>query len=68
MHFKKFRASEPNKIWVDKGSANRTKYWLIKGSEFCNSLFQKQLKDNHIEMYSTHNKGKSVAAERFIRT
>ena len=26
------------------------------------------LQDNHIEMYLTHNEGKSVAAERFIRT
>ena len=26
------------------------------------------LKDNRIEMYSTHNKGKSVVAERFIKT
>ena len=26
------------------------------------------LQDNDIEMYSTHNKGKSVVAERFIRT
>ena len=25
------------------------------------------LQDNDIEMYSTHNKGKSVVAERFIR-
>ena len=25
-------------------------------------------KKNDIEMYSTHNKGKSVATERFIRT
>ena len=24
--------------------------------------------DNDIEMYSTHNKGKSVTAEKFIRT
>ena len=38
-----------------------------KGSEFCNSSF-KCLKDNDIEMYSTHNEGISVAAERFIRT
>ena len=45
-----------NKIWVDKGS------------EFYNSNFKKWLKDNKIEMYSTHNEGKSVAAERFIRT
>ena len=26
------------------------------------------LQDNDIKMYSTHSKGKSVVAERFIRT
>ena len=26
------------------------------------------LQDNNVEMHSAHNKGKSVAAERFIRT
>ena len=45
---------KPNKIWVDQGS------------EFCNNLFKKWLKDNDISMYSTHNEGKSVIAERFI--
>ena len=38
-----------------------------KGSESYNSFFKKWLKDNGIEMYSTHNEGKSVVAERFIR-
>ena len=47
---------KPNKIWVDKGS------------EFHNSSFKKWLKDNVIEMYSIHNEGKSVVAERLIRT
>ena len=47
---------KPNKIWVDHGS------------EFYNSVFKKFLKDNDIEMYSTHNEVKSVVAERFIRT
>ena len=47
---------KPNKIWVDKGS------------EFYNSSFKKWLKDNDIEMYSTHNEEKSAVAERFIRT
>ena len=47
---------KPNKILVDQGS------------EFYNSPFKKWLKGNHIEMYSTHNEGKSVVAERFIRT
>ena len=47
---------KPNKIWVDKGS------------EFYNSSFKKWLRDNNTEMYSTNNEGKSVVAERFIRT
>ena len=45
-----------NKIWVDKGSG------------FYNNSFKKWLEDNDIEMYSIHNEGKSVVAERFIRT
>ena len=47
---------KPNKTWVDKGG------------EFYNSSFKKWLKDNDIEMHSIHNEGKSVVAERFIRT
>ena len=39
-----------------------------QGSESYNTHFKKWLKDNNIEMYSTHNEGKSVVAERFIRT
>ena len=47
---------------------NQKKIWLDKGSAFYNSSFKKWLKDNDIEMYSIHNEGKSVVAERFIRT
>ena len=47
---------KPNKIWVDHGS------------EFCNNKFKSFLKQNDIEMYSTHFEGKSVVAERFIKT
>ena len=39
-----------------------------KGSEFYNSSFKKWLQYNGIVMYSTHNEGKSVVAERSIRT
>ena len=46
---------KPNKIWVDQGS------------EFYNT-FKKFLKTNNIELYSTFNEGKSVVAQRFIRT
>ena len=42
--------------------------WVDKGSEFYNNCFKKWLKDDDIEMYSTHNEGKSVVAEIFIRT
>ena len=47
--------SKPNKIWVDHGS------------EFYNK-FNKFLKENDIEIYSTFNEGKSVAVETFITT
>ena len=33
-----------------------------------NSSFEKWLKDNDIEMHSTHNEGKFVVTERSIRT
>ena len=42
--------------------------WVDKGSEFYNNSFKKWLQDNDITMYSTYNEGKSVAAERLIRT
>ena len=49
------KGRKPNKIWVDQGG------------EFY-KLFNRFLKINNIEMYSTYNEGKSVVAERFIRT
>ena len=36
--------------------------------EFYNNSFKDFLKINNTEMYSTYNEGKSVIAERFIRT
>ena len=47
---------KPNEIWLDKGS------------EFYNNSFKKWLGDIVIEIYSANNEGKSVIAERFIRT
>ena len=47
---------KPNKIWVDKGG------------EFYNNSFKEWLQNNDIAIYSTHNKGKCIVAERFIRT
>ena len=59
MHLKKNLSNsnrKPNKIWVDQGS------------EFYNKSFKDFLKINNIGMYSTYNEGKSVVAERFIKT
>ena len=47
---------KPNKIWVDKAS------------DFYNRSIDQWLEKNAIEMYSRHNEGKFVIAERFIRT
>ena len=47
---------KPNKKWVDQEG------------EFYNNAFKKWFSDNDIITYSTYNEGKSVAAERFIRT
>ena len=50
------KGRKPNKIWVDQGS------------EFYNNLFKRFPKKINIEIYSTFNEGKSVVADRFIRT
>ena len=47
---------KPNKIWVDKGS------------EFYNGSMKSWLEKSAIGMYSTHNEGKSVVAERFTKS
>ena len=47
---------KPKKIWVDQRG------------EFYNHVFKKWLSDNDTIVYSTFNEGKSVVAERFIRT
>ena len=39
-----------------------------QGSEFYNKSFKKMSQDNDIKMYSTFSEGKSVVAEKFIRT
>ena len=44
------KKQKPNKIWVDKGS------------KFYNRSMKSFLQNSNIEMYSTHNEGKSVVA------
>ena len=53
---------------LDDSKRKPNKRWVDKGSEFYNRSMKSWLQDNDIAMYSTHNKGKSAVAERFIRT
>ena len=47
---------KPNKIWIDKGT------------EYYNRSIELWLEKNIVTRYSTHNEGKSVVPQRFIRT
>ena len=47
---------KPNKVLVDKDR------------EFYNRSMKSWLQENDVEMYSTHNEGKSVVAKGFIKT
>ena len=51
-----------------ESNGKTNKIWVDKGSEFYNKSIKPWLEDNGIEMYSTRIEGKSVIAERFIRT
>ena len=53
---------------LDDSKRKPDKIWVYKGSRFYNNSFKKWIKENDIEMYSTNNEGKSVIAERCIRT
>ena len=56
-----------NKI-IKQPERKSNKIWVDQGGEFYNSVSKKWLSDNDIIMYSTYNEGKSVVAEKFIRT
>ena len=53
---------------IKQSNKKPNKIWVVQGSEFYNRDFKKWLSSNNIIMYSTYNEGKSVVAERFIRT
>ena len=53
---------------LDKSKRKPNKIWVDQRSEFYNSFLKELLGNNDIVMYSTYNEGKSVVAERFIRT
>ena len=53
---------------LDKSNRKPNKIWVNIVSEFYNRSMKSWLQDNNIEMYSTHNEGKSVIVERFFKT
>ena len=52
----------------DESNHKPTKILVVKSSGFYNRSRKSFLQSNVIEMYSTHNEGKSVIAKRFMRT
>ena len=53
---------------IRKKNKKTNKIWVDQGSEFYNKSIKSWLEKNDIEMYSTHNEGRSVVAERLVRT
>ena len=53
---------------LNESNRKRNKLWVDKGSEFYKRSKKSFLQNNDIEMHSTHNEGKSIIAERFLRT
>ena len=53
---------------VNDSNCKPNKFWVDQGRDFLNKLMQEWVDNNDILMYSTHNEGKLVIAERFIKT
>ena len=53
---------------LDESRRKPNKIWVNRGCESYNRSIKSWLEENGMEMYSTHNEGKFIVAERFIRT
>ena len=53
---------------VNESNHKPTKLWVLQGREFYKKLVQEWLDSSNILVYSKHNEGKSVIAERLIKT
>ena len=53
---------------VNKSKHKPNKLWVDQRREIFYNLMQRWLEDDDILMYSNHNEGKSVVAERCIKT
>ena len=52
---------------LDKSNRKPNKICVDKGTTFYNRSIKSLLQDNDVKAFSTHNEGKSIVAERFIR-
>ena len=53
---------------VNECNHKPNKLWLDQGREFYKKLMQEWLDNNNIYMYYMHSEGRSVIAERLIKT
>ena len=53
---------------LNKCNRKQNRIWVDKASEFYNRSMKSWLEKNALEMYLTHNEGKSIIAEIFIRS
>ena len=65
---KGIRFTNAFKKFLNESSHKPNKVYLDKGSEFYNRSIKSFLQNNDIKMYWALDEGKSVTAERFIRT
>ena len=54
------------KFFLKESNHKPRKTWVDKGSEFYSKSIKSWFEKNAIKMYSAHNEGKSVVAERSI--
>ena len=66
MHIKKIQFKQKTK--TDSSNRKPNKIWVDQSGELYTKLFKRFLKKNNIEIYSVRIQGKSVVAERFVRT
>ena len=53
---------------VNEFNRRPSKLWVDQAKKFYNKLMQEWYDNNDILIYSTNNEGKSIIAERFIKT
>ena len=53
---------------VNESNRKPNKLWIDQGREFYNKFMQEWLDNNYILLYLTHNEGKPIISEMFIKT